>query len=370
LQIRVLPATLRAVETITVALGDRSYPIHIGSGLLGRGALYGVQAKQLLVVTNEIVAPLYLETVRAALGSRDVQVLVLPDGEREKTLATFGTILDRLVDSRFHRDCCLVALGGGVIGDVTGFAAASFQRGVDFVQLPTTLLAQVDSSVGGKTAVNHPRAKNMIGAFHQPIAVVADTDTLRTLPPRELSAGLAEVIKYGVIVDAEFFTWLEANIPKLRALDTLALTYAIRRSCELKAAIVAEDEREHGRRALLNLGHTFGHALESIGDYKRWLHGEAVAFGTMLAARTSAALGWIADRDCERIEALLANAGLPVSVGEAVDPELVLEHMQLDKKADKTGLKLILLEGIGSAVVKRAPERALLRSVLEARLSP
>ena len=357
------------METITVALGDRSYPIHIGGGLIGEAALYGAAAKQLLVVTNEVVAPLYLDAVRRALGSRDVQVLVLPDGEREKTLDTFAAILDRLVDARFHRDCCLVALGGGVVGDVTGFAAASFQRGVDFVQVPTTLLAQVDSSVGGKTAVNHPRAKNMIGAFHQPIAVIADTSTLRTLPPRELAAGLAEVIKYGVIVDAEFFAWLEANIEKLRALDTRALTYAIRRSCEIKAAIVAADEREHGRRALLNLGHTFGHALESIGKYERWLHGEAVALGIMLAARTSAALGWIAARDCERVEALLARAGLPVTAGAAIDPDLVLVHMQLDKKADKAGLKLILLEGIGSAVVKRAPERALLRSVLETRLS-
>jgi 3-dehydroquinate synthase len=369
LQIRGLPATLRAVETITVALGDRSYPIHIGDGLIGDGALYGDRAQQLLVVTNEVVAPLYLDAVRAALGPRDVGVLVLPDGEREKTLATFSKVLDRLVDSRFHRDCCLVALGGGVVGDVTGFAAASFQRGVDFVQVPTTLLAQVDSSVGGKTAVNHPRAKNMIGAFHQPIAVIADTHTLRTLRPRELAAGLAEVIKYGVIVDAEFFSWLEANMAKLRALDTEALSYAIRRSCEIKAAIVAEDEREHGRRALLNLGHTFGHALESIGAYERWLHGEAVSLGIMLAARTSAALGLLGDGDCERVERLLERAGLPVTAGEAVDPDLVLEHMQLDKKADKAGLKLILLERVGSAVVTRAPGRALLRSVLGARLA-
>jgi 3-dehydroquinate synthase len=368
LQIRALPATLRRVETITVALGDRRYPIHIGAGLIGDGALYGRDAQQLLVVTNEVVAPLYLAAVQRALGPRHAETLVLPDGEREKTLDTFATILDRLVDARFHRDCCLVALGGGVVGDVTGFAAASFQRGVDFVQVPTTLLAQVDSSVGGKTAVNHPRAKNMIGAFHQPIAVLADTGTLRTLPPRELAAGLAEVIKYGVIVDAEFFTWLEANVAKLRALDADALTFAIRKSCEIKAAIVAEDEREHGRRALLNLGHTFGHALESIGAYERWLHGEAVALGIMLAARTSAALGRIAETDCERIEALLEDAGLPVAAGDAVDPDLVLEHMQLDKKADKSGLKLILLEGIGSAVVTRAPNHSLLRSVIGARL--
>jgi 3-dehydroquinate synthase len=294
-----------------------------------------------------------------------VQTVVLPDGERHKTLATFASILDRLVDARFHRDCCLVALGGGVVGDVTGYAAASFQRGVDFVQVPTTLLAQVDSSVGGKTAVNHPRAKNMIGAFHQPIAVLADTDTLKTLPPRELSAGLAEVIKYGVIVDADFFAWLENSMPKLRALDAAALAYAIRRSCEIKAEIVAEDEREHGRRALLNLGHTFGHALEAIGGYERWLHGEAVALGIVLAARMSAAMNWIGAAECERIETLLASAGLPVAA-KGVDPDQVIDRMQLDKKADRTGVKLILVERLGRAVVTPAPDRSVLRAVIAA----
>ena len=215
--------------------------------------------------------------MQARFRGRELETVIVPDGERHKTLATFTTVIDRLIDARFHRDCCLVALGGGVIGDLTGYAAASYQRGVDFVQVPTTLLAQVDSSVGGKTAVNHPRAKNMIGAFHQPVAVLADTSTLRSLPPRELGAGLAEIIKYGIIVDAAFFAWLEAHIDDLKRLDAAALTYAIRRSCEIKAAIVAEDEREQGRRALLNLGHTFGHALEAIGNYERWLHGEAVA---------------------------------------------------------------------------------------------
>jgi 3-dehydroquinate synthase len=353
------------VDSLTVALGARSYPIHIGPGLIADSALYPTAAKQILIVSNEIVAPLYLEAVRAALGHRDVQSVVLPDGERHKTLATFASILDRLVDSRFHRDCCLVALGGGVVGDVTGYAAASFQRGVDFVQVPTTLLAQVDSSVGGKTAVNHPRAKNMIGAFHQPIAVLADTDTLKTLPARELSAGLAEVIKYGVIVDADFFAWLESAMPKLRALDAAALAYAIRRSCEIKAAVVAEDERELGVRALLNLGHTFGHALEAIGGYERWLHGEAVALGIALAARTSAALEWIGAAECERIEALLASAGLPVTA-RGVDPDQVLDRMQLDKKADHKGVKLILIERLGSAVVVPAPDRSLLRAVIAA----
>jgi 3-dehydroquinate synthase len=353
------------VDSLTVALGARSYPIHIGPGLIADSALYSTAAKQILIVSNEVIAPLYLDAVRTALEGSDVQTLVLPDGERHKTLATFASILDRLVDSRFHRDCCLVALGGGVVGDVTGYAAASFQRGVDFVQVPTTLLAQVDSSVGGKTAVNHPRAKNMIGAFHQPIAVLADTDTLKTLPPRELSAGLAEVIKYGVIVDADFFAWLENAMPKLRALDPAALAYAIRRSCEIKAAIVAEDEREHGRRALLNLGHTFGHALEAIGGYERWLHGEAVALGIVLAARTSAALGWIGAAECERIEALLTSAGLPIAAA-GVDAERVLDRMQLDKKADRKGVKLILVERLGRAVVAPSPDRSLLRAVIAA----
>jgi 3-dehydroquinate synthase len=356
------------VETIIVALGERSYPIHIGRGLLADRSLYGRRARQILIVTNDVVAPLYLDTVVRALDDRDVRTLVLPDGEQHKTLATFEKVIDRLVDSRFHRDCCLVALGGGVVGDLTGFAAAAYQRGVDFVQIPTTLLAQVDSSVGGKTAVNHPRAKNMIGAFHQPIAVLADTDTLRTLPARELAAGLAEVIKYGIIVDADFFERLEQDITKLRALDAAALAYAVRRSCEIKAAIVAEDEREHGRRALLNLGHTFGHALESLGRYERWLHGEAVAIGTVLAARTSAALGWLAERDVDRIERLLRAAGLPTQA-DGVDADELIGRMQLDKKADKSGVKLILIKAIGDAVVTPAPSEALLRDVLRAQLA-
>jgi 3-dehydroquinate synthase len=356
------------VETIVVALGQRSYPIHIGPGLLDRGELYGTAAKQVLIVTNDVVAPLYLERVQAALGARELDTLVIPDGERHKTLATFTAIIDRLIERRFHRDCCLIALGGGVIGDLTGYAAASYQRGVDFVQVPTTLLAQVDSSVGGKTAVNHPRAKNMIGAFHQPIAVLADTSTLATLPARELSAGLAEVIKYGIIVDAAFFAWLEAHIDELKRLDPAALTHAIKRSCELKAAIVAEDEREQGRRALLNLGHTFGHALEAIGNYERWLHGEAVAVGMALAARTSQALGWLDGRDCERIERLLARAGLPAKA-PGVDAGELLEHMRGDKKADRAGLKLILIRTLGAAEVARAPRDLELTAVLAEQLA-
>lgn len=363
-----VPANLRGVETITVALGERSYPIHIGPNLLGAADLYP-QAKQVLIVTNEIVAPLYLRKVEQALAGRHVETLVLPDGERYKTLATFTSVIDRLIDARFHRDACLVALGGGVVGDLTGYAAASFQRGIDFVQIPTTLLAQVDSSVGGKTAVNHPRAKNMIGAFHQPVTVLADTDSLRTLPPRELSAGLAEVIKYGVIVDAAFFAWLEEHMGALRALDSAALAYAIRRSCEIKAQIVAEDEHERtGRRALLNLGHTFGHALEAIGEYERWLHGEAVAIGIALAARTSAALGWIDSNDCERIEHLLEQAGLPTRAAgiEATD---VLEHMRGDKKADSKGLKLVLVRKLGDATLTPAPADSTLLGVLNEQLA-
>jgi 3-dehydroquinate synthase len=355
------------VETIEVELAERSYSIHIGAGLLGDTNLLGrsVAAEQILVVSNEIVAPLYLSMLEAAFEGRKLRRLILPDGERYKTLASFTQIVDELIASGFHRDACIVALGGGVVGDVAGFAAASYQRGIDFVQVPTTLLAQVDSSVGGKTAVNHPHAKNMIGAFYQPRAVIADTDTLKTLPERELAAGLAEVIKYGLIVDAEFFTWLEGNIEALRALDRAALSYAIRRSCEIKAEIVAEDELERGRRALLNLGHTFGHAFESLGGYTRWLHGEAVAIGMALAARTSCALGWVAESDCERIEALLRRAGLPVTAGDFTT-EAVLDRMQLDKKAGRDGLKLILLEAIGHGVVRQAPDAALLRQVLAA----
>ena len=351
------------METIVVALGSRSYPIHIGPDLLEQSELYGVTAEQVLVVTNDVVAPLYLDRVQSALRGRALETVVVPDGERYKTLATFTTVIDRLIDARFHRDCCVVALGGGVVGDLAGFAAAAYQRGVAFVQVPTTLLAQVDSSVGGKTAVNHPRAKNMIGAFHQPRAVLADVSTLRTLPARELAAGLAEIVKYGVIVDAGFFSWLETHIDELKRLDLGALTHAIKRSCEIKAAIVAEDEREEGRRALLNLGHTFGHALEAIGRYERWLHGEAVAVGIVLAARTSAALGWLPAKDCERIERLLARAGLPTTA-PGVAPQELLEHMRGDKKADRAGLKLVLIRALGAAVVARSPAEDTLRAVL------
>ncbi len=350
-------------------MGERSYPIHIGAGLLSDRALLEstVTAEQVLIVTNETVAPLYLERLKRALQARRTEALVLPDGEQHKTLATFASIVDRLIELRFHRDGCIVALGGGVVGDVAGFAAASYQRGIQFVQIPTTLLAQVDSSVGGKTAVNHPSAKNMIGAFHQPACVLADLDTLRTLPKRELAAGVAEIVKYGLIVDLELFRWLETNIERLAALDSGALAHTIRRSCEIKAAVVAEDEREHGNRALLNLGHTFGHALEALGGYGKWLHGEAVAIGIGLAAKTSNRLGWLSAADCGRIESLLRRAGLPVEA-DGVEPDAMLEAMALDKKASRHGLKLVLLREIGNAVVTAAPERSVLRDVLSGEL--
>ncbi|HEY5622967.1 MAG TPA: 3-dehydroquinate synthase, partial [Gammaproteobacteria bacterium] len=273
-----------------------------------------------------------------------------------------------LMQHGFHRDACLVALGGGVIGDIGGFAAASYQRGIDYVQIPTTLLAQVDSSVGGKTAVNHPDGKNMIGAFYQPTCVLADTDTLKTLPPRELSAGLAEVIKHSLILDRDFFDWLEAHMDEILALDSAALGFVVRRNCELKAAIVAEDERERGRRALLNLGHTFGHAIETLSGYGTLLHGEAVAIGITLAAQTSAHLGWIDSSDCKRIETLLGRARLPVHVTGIAADEL-LERMQMDKKASAKGLNLILLRQIGEGVIEPAPDESLLRGVIESQLA-
>ena len=352
------------METITVSLGQRSYPIHIGSGLLSDARLLSdsITAKQLLVVSNETVAPLYMEQFIAALPGSPAQ-LILPDGEQYKTIDTFCTIIDELIERRFHRDAALIALGGGVIGDVVGYAAASYQRGISFIQAPTTLLAQVDSSVGGKTAVNHPRAKNMIGAFYQPLAVFTDIGTLATLPARELSAGLAEVIKYGLITDLAFFEWLESEMDALRELDDAAMTSAIRRCCEIKAGIVADDELEHGNRALLNLGHTFGHGLEAIGDYGRWLHGEAVAIGTSMAARVSQHAGYISAADCERIDALLSRAGLPIRAGD-IDVDALLAAMQLDKKAGKGGLRLILLDRLGAASIYPAPSADVLRSIV------
>jgi 3-dehydroquinate synthase len=355
------------MKTLQVELGERSYPIYIGSGLLRRAELYAphIAGRQVLVVSNETVAPLYLESVRDALSAFDLRTLILPDGEAHKTLATTERIFDTLLEHRYNRGCTLLALGGGVIGDITGFAAACYQRGVAFIQVPTTLLAQVDSSVGGKTGVNHPLGKNMIGAFHQPRCVLADTDTLRTLPERELAAGIAEVVKYGLIRDPAFFAWLEAHMDALRARDPEALAFAIERSCRDKAEVVAADERESGLRALLNLGHTFGHAIENGLGYGEWLHGEAVAAGMAMAADLSVRQGWLQAADVRRIETLLARAGLPTRAPDEIAPVRMAELMAVDKKALDGGLRLVLLEGIGRAVVTGRYDPACLRETLE-----
>ncbi len=340
------------METLRVELGNRGYPILIGQGLLGERALFEqhLRARDLLVVSNAVVAPLYLSSLEASLRPRRVVATVLPDGESHKTLTNVARILDVLVANRFGRDCAVVALGGGVVGDMAGFAAATYQRGVAFAQVPTTLLAQVDSSVGGKTGVNHPGGKNLIGAFHQPVAVVADTRTLATLPPRELRAGLAEVIKYGLICDAAFFAWLEAHIEALLAGDAAALAHVVRRSCEIKAQIVGRDEREQGDRALLNLGHTFGHAVESATGYTAWLHGEAIGAGLVMAARMSHESGLITAEELERVTRLVDRTGLPTHVAN-VRPDVALDLMRIDKKVQEGRIRLVLLRGIGSAFV-------------------
>lgn len=350
-------------RTITVELGERSYPIVIGSGLLGGGfdLAAHVAGPDCLVVTNETVEPLYLDALLADLPGKQPRAISLPDGEAYKTLETVEDILDTLVENGANRDTTLVALGGGVVGDITGFAAACYMRGVDFIQVPTTLLAQVDSSVGGKTGVNHASGKNLIGAFHQPRAVLIDTDTLKTLPDRELKAGIAEVIKYGAIVDADFFAWLEDNIEALIARDAEALAVAIQRSCELKAAIVAEDERESGRRAILNFGHTFGHAIERCQGYGEWLHGEAVAAGMVMAAQLSGGEG----AGARRIAELLERAGLPTRP-PAVPASNLLAAMGMDKKVQQKQLRFVLLRSLGDAVVTSDYDAERLDEVLEA----
>jgi 3-dehydroquinate synthase len=336
--------------TLSVDLGQRSYPIFIGSGLLSRAGTLDelLKGRDVMIVTNDTVGPIYLEPLRARMTRSRVHEVVLPDGEAYKTLATAGLVLDALVDSRCGRDAVVVALGGGVVGDIAGFAAAIYQRGVDFVQVPTTLLAQVDSAVGGKTGVNHPGGKNLIGAFHQPRCVLADTDTLRTLPDRELAAGLAEVVKYGLIADAELFGWLEEQAEALLRRDPAALRHVIRRSCELKAAIVGQDEHERGRRALLNLGHTFGHAIELKAGYGQWLHGEAVAAGTCMAAEFSARLGTLDQLDVERVRRLYRRLRLPTDPPPS-DPGQFLAAMSMDKKVMAGQIRLVLLDRIGSA---------------------
>ncbi|MEH6557517.1 MAG: 3-dehydroquinate synthase [Oceanicoccus sp.] len=340
------------MQTLNVDLGDRSYPIYIGEGLLSQAELLRqhVHGNQVLVVSNETIAPIYLDSIRQSLGDLRYSELILPDGEQYKSLDVLGKIFDRLLEENHNRTTTLIALGGGVVGDMTGFAAASYQRGVNFIQVPTTLLSQVDSSVGGKTGVNHPLGKNMIGAFYQPQCVIADTQTLSTLPPRELSAGLAEVIKYGLISDASFYLWLKENVDGLLACDGKILSEAIRRSCENKAKVVASDEREAGIRAILNFGHTFGHAIETAQGYGNWLHGEAVAAGMVLAADLSAHLGWLPVDDANDVRQLLQHSKLPVEP-PTMSCDQFLSLMARDKKVLDGNLRLVLLKRIGEAVV-------------------
>lgn len=343
------------MERIQVELGQRSYPIIIGAKLFSQAEtwLESLELRRVLIVTNDVVAPLYLASVEALFQRLNIPFdhLILPDGESHKTLATLERIFARALALNLGRDVTLVALGGGVIGDMVGFAAACYQRGVPFIQIPTTLLAQVDSSVGGKTAVNHPLGKNMIGAFHQPVLVLADTQTLNTLPDREFAAGMAEVIKYGIIWDPAFFAWLEAHQAELAARDATALTYAIRRCCEIKAEVVAQDETEQGVRALLNLGHTFGHAIEAEMGYGSWLHGEAVAAGTVLACRLSERLGWMTAQEVSRVRALLGAFALPLSPPSSMACADFLPHMQRDKKTLAGRIRFVLPKGIGRAEV-------------------
>ncbi len=354
------------MERLDIDLGARSYPILIGPGLLGDAGLLSrcIRARDVMLVSNVTVAPLWGARLRDGLAGFRVAECILPDGEQHKTLPTASRVLDALVEARMNRDCAVLALGGGVVGDIAGFAAACYQRGVDFVQLPTTLLAQVDSSVGGKTGVDHAGGKNLIGAFHQPVAVIADTDTLGTLPDRELAAGLAEVIKYGLIADEPFLAWIESNLDRLLARDAGALAEAIRRSCECKAAIVSRDEFEQGERALLNLGHTFGHAIETGAGYGQWLHGEAVAAGMAMAAEMSRRLGWLDAADVARVRGLLARAGLPVDPPR-LGRERMLGLMRMDKKVKAGRIRLVLLERIGRAACTADYPDAALAGVLD-----
>ena len=341
------------MKTLKVELGDRSYPIYIGAGLLSNADLITnhINSHQVLIVSNETVAPLYLKELQKHLAEFETKTIILPDGEQYKTLEVLNTIFDTLIANHFDRQCTLIALGGGVVGDITGFAAACYQRGVHIIQIPTTLLAQVDSSVGGKTGVNHPQGKNMIGAFYQPQCVIADTSSLDTLDDRQLAAGLAEVIKYGLIRDADFFTWLENHLSELLARSPDSLTCAIEKSCINKAEIVAEDEKESGQRALLNLGHTFGHAIETAMGYGSWLHGEAVAAGMCIAADMSQQHGWIEANDLERIKTIIAMAGLPTLPPASLFPQQLLDIMAIDKKSMHGHLRLVLLKSIGCAIL-------------------
>jgi 3-dehydroquinate synthase len=357
------------MESLSVALGSRSYPIHIGAGIVDRVDLYKphVGGGAAAIVTNAVVAPLYLKTVKRALETAGARVtdIVIPDGEPAKSWQTLEQVVDALLAARCGRDTLIVALGGGVVGDLAGFAAAVYQRGVPFVQVPTTLLAQVDSSVGGKTAINHARGKNMIGAFHQPRAVISDVASLDTLPERELRSGLAEVIKHGLALDAAFVEWLEQHIEALLARQREHLIHAVRRSCELKARIVAADEREAGTRALLNFGHTFGHAIETATGFGAWLHGEAIAAGMVMASELSLMVGNIRKDEVNRIRNLLKRAGLPVT-GPALAPRELMELMALDKKAAKGKTRFVVLEAIGRAALRADVDDATVRRAIVA----
>ncbi len=354
------------MQTLTVKLNERSYPIYIGQGLLHQPALLRqlIRGQQACVVTNTTLAPLYLATVRQSLQGLHYSEVILPDGERYKNVDALTPIYDRLLTDKHHRSTTLIALGGGVIGDITGFAAATYQRGVDFIQLPTTLLAQVDSSIGGKTGINHPLGKNMIGAFHQPRAVIADTDTLNTLPDRERAAGFAEVIKYGLIRDKDFYGWLHKHCAKGLALDDQALSHMILRCCENKAAIVAADEYEAGIRAILNLGHTFGHAIETLQGYGKYLHGEAVAIGVVLAAQLSANLGYISNADVDALKNLLQQLQLPIKPPTMSCADY-LAAMAVDKKAVDGRLRFVLLKQIGEAFISDDVSPTMLQDVLQ-----
>lgn len=355
------------MQTLKVELANRSYPIHIGRNLISDTSLIlpHLKRKHVAIVTNTTVAPLYLEKLGQALQSAGVKVtpIILPDGEAYKNAETLNTIYDVLLQNRCERSTTLIALGGGVIGDLTGYAAATYLRGVPFIQIPTTLLSQVDSSVGGKTGINHPLGKNMIGAFYQPQLVLADIDTLQTLPAREFSAGMAEVIKYGLIRDADFFDWLEVNIASLMKLDEQILSYAIYRSCQNKAEVVARDEHEQGERALLNLGHTFGHAIENAMGYGVWLHGEAVAAGTMMAADLSQRAGWLTATEIARMQNIFKAANLPITAPN-LGVEIYLDLMGLDKKVENGKIRLILQQSIGKSLITSDYDVEKLRATL------
>jgi 3-dehydroquinate synthase len=360
------------MKTLEVSLAERSYPIYIGHDLLSDPTLIRqhIKHKSILIVTNETIAPLYLAKVEALFEGYHCESVILPDGEEYKTLTILNNVFDTLLAERFSRQVTMIALGGGVIGDMTGFAAACYQRGVPFIQIPTTLLSQVDSSVGGKTAVNHPLGKNMIGAFYQPQCVIADTDTLNTLDDRQLASGIAEVIKYGLISDAEFFDWLEINLPAIKQREPEALAYAIERSCQDKADVVAKDETEQGVRALLNLGHTFGHAIETGMGYGNWLHGEAIAVGMLMAADLSVRMGWMSENELERVRNIFIAANLPVAAPAELTPKEFMALMSVDKKVQDGVIRLILMKGIGQSIISDDYDASKLQETLNAFHTP